>query len=105
VFMEYYQWLLMKYNKDIFFPMRKKAAKTRFFMDGLKGNDDNKEDDKSSGDKSSSASLLEHVSVTRSGVALEKKNKRQAASAEKEMKRAGEAASCLTTGIIHMHRV
>ena len=56
-------------------------------------NEYNKEDNKSSGNKSSSASLLEHVSVTRS-VALEKKNKRQAASAEKEMKRAGEAASC-----------
>ena len=81
VVMEYYQGLLMKYNTDIFFPMRKKAAKTRFFMDGLKGNEDNKEDD-----KSSSASLLEHVSVTRS-VALEKKNKRQAASAEKEESR------------------
>ena len=64
--MEYYQWLLMKYNKDIFFPMRKRGAKTTFLMDGLKGNQDNKEDDKSSGDKSSSARLLEHVSVTQS---------------------------------------
>ncbi len=77
----------------MFFPMRKQPAKTRFYIDGLKGNEDNKEDDKSSSDKSSSASLLEHVSVTRS-VALEKKNKRQAESVEKEIKRAGDAASC-----------
>ncbi len=84
--MEYYEWLVMKYNKDIFFPMRKQPAKTTFFMDGLKGNEDNKEDDKSSGNKSSSAGLLGHVSVTQS-VALEKKNKRQAASAEKEESR------------------
>jgi hypothetical protein len=84
---------LLKYNKDIFFPVRKHPAKTRLFMGGLKGNEDHNEDENSSGDKSSSASLLEHVSVTHS-VALEKKNKRQAASAEKEMKIAGEAASC-----------
>ncbi len=64
--MEYYQWLVMKYNKDIFFPVRKHPAKTRLFMDGLKGNEDHNEDDNSSGDESSSASLLEHVSVTRS---------------------------------------
>ena len=92
VAMEYYQWLVMKYDKDLFLPLRKKPAKTRLFIDCLKGNQEYKEDDKSSGNENSSASLLEHVSVTRS-VALDKKNKRQATSAEKEMKRAGEAAS------------
>jgi hypothetical protein len=55
-------------------------------------NEEHNEDDISSGDESSSASLLEHVSVTHS-VTLDKKNKSQAASAEMEMKRAGVAAS------------
>jgi hypothetical protein len=62
VVMEYYERLVIKYNKDMFFPMRKQPAKTRFFMDGLEGNEDNKEDDKISGNESSSASLLDHVS-------------------------------------------
>jgi hypothetical protein len=42
VVMEYYQRLVMKYNKDIFFPVRKQPAKTRLFKDSLKRNEDNK---------------------------------------------------------------
>ncbi len=93
VVLEYYQWLVMKYNKDIYFPVRKHPAKTRLYKDSLQGNKDDNEVDMSTGDESSSASLVEHVSVQCS-VALDKKNKRQAASAEKDMKRAGEAAIC-----------
>jgi hypothetical protein len=82
----------MKYNKSIFFAVRKEPAKTRLFRESLERQekDNNNEVDISS-DESSSASLVDHVSVQRS-VALEKKNKRQAASAEKEIKRAGQAA-------------
>ena len=59
VVMDYYQRLVMKYNKDIFFPVRKHPAKTRLYFDGLKGNEDHNENDNSSGDESSSASLVE----------------------------------------------
>ena len=81
----------MKYNKDIFLPVRKHPAKTRLrlHIDSLEGQhkDDDNEVDMSTAE-SSSASLVEHVSVQCS-VALDKKNKTQAASAEKEIKRAG----------------
>ena len=92
VVMEYYEGLVMKYNKNIYFPVRKQPAKTRLFKESLEGQhkDDVNEVDISSV-KSSSSSVIEHVSVQRS-VAMDKKNKRQAASAEKEMKRAGQAA-------------
>jgi hypothetical protein len=75
VVMECYQWLVTKYKKDIYFPVRRQPAKTRLYKDSLEGNndDDNNEVDMSTGKEGSSASLVEHVSVQRS-VALEKKN-------------------------------
>ena len=76
VVMEYYEGLVMKYNKNIYFPVRKQPAKTRLFKESLEGQhkDDDNEVDMSTA-KSSSSSLVEHVSVQRS-VALDKKNKK-----------------------------
>ena len=74
VVMEYYEGLVMKYNKNIYFPVRKQPAKTRLFKESLEGQhkDDDNEVDMSSVE-SSFSSVVEHVSVQRS-VAIDKKN-------------------------------
>jgi hypothetical protein len=45
VVMEYYQRLVMKYNKNIYFPVRKHPAKTRLYIDSRQGNEDHNEVD------------------------------------------------------------
>ena len=94
VVMDYYQQLIVKYEKDLFFATRKNSAK-------LKATDL-----KTPKEKERTTAIVpkpevvafkeevdDHTTVTRSR-ALEKKNKKQAYSAEKEIKRCGEAAIC-----------
>ena len=67
VVMKCYQRLVMKYKKDIYFPMRTQPAKTNLNKDSLEGNDvdDNNEVDMTTGEEGSNASLVEHVRVQR----------------------------------------
>jgi hypothetical protein len=79
VVMEYYQQCVMKYKDDLFFQLRKKTAKSQTLVSAP----DEVPSEEDEGD--------DHTTVTRS-LALEKRNKKQAASAEKEIRRCGQAA-------------
>ena len=79
VVMEYYQHCVTKYKDDLFFQLRKKTAKSQTLASAPNEvpSDEDRDDD--------------HTTVTRS-LALEKRNNKQEASAEKEIRRCGQAA-------------